>query len=454
MARTLASRRSESAVPSADRRPNILLLCADDHRADAIGGLGHPVLRTPNWDRLLRDGSAFTNTYTTVPICTPARGELLTGCDAFTNGVRWFGETLKPDLTLLPQAFAEAGYRTFFTGKWHNDGHPSERGYTETRRVFCGGMTEHRMRFAENGKTIMGFSSELFAEAVNQFLEAQEDSETPWFAHVAFTAPHDPRTPPMGWRVDPRRIPLPPNFMPEHPFDNGEMTIRDEQLAGFPRTEDEIRQHLADYYGMLLHLDAQIGRILAELDAVHQRHQTIVVYTSDHGLAVGSHGLMGKMSMYDHSVRVPLLLRGPGIPEGERFDTLCMGYDLYPTLCDLCEIPVPQSVQQGKSLKPVLDAPPETHRDAVFCAYQDVQRMVRTDRYKYIVYPKIGKEQLFDLQTDPDELTNLLDEWRFRPTPWYKPQEDGAKYQEIAATLRTRLQDWQKSVGDTTIIAE
>jgi arylsulfatase A-like enzyme len=436
MARTtLRSRRNS---PPEKIRPNILLLCADDHRADAIGGLGHPVLRTPNWDRLLRDGTVFTHTFTTVPVCTPARAELLSGCSALSTGVRWFGDTLPSHLPLLPHTFVQAGYNTFFTGKWHNDGHPTERGYQETRRVFVGGMTDHRMRFEENGKTVTGFSSELFAEAVCDYVRAQEEEEKPWFAHVAFTAPHDPRTPPMGWRVDPRRVPLPPNFMPEHPFDNGEMTIRDELLTGFPRTEEEIRQHLADYYGMLLHLDAQVGRILAELDATHQRNQTLVVYTSDHGLAVGSHGLMGKMNLYDHSVRVPLILRGPGVPEGVQQDALCMGFDLYPTLCDLCAIPIPDTVE-GKSLKPVLERETHTHRDTVFSTYRDVQRMVRTDRYKYIFYPQIDKEQLFDLTSDPHELTNLLDEWRFRPTQWYKPAEDPMKYREIANSLRVRL---------------
>lgn len=420
---------------------NILLLCADDHRADAIGGLGHTLLRTPNWDRLLREGIAFTQAFTTIPICTPARAELLSGCDAEANGVRWFGDTIDPTLTLLPQAFADAGYETFFTGKWHNDGLPTERGYQESRRVFVGGMHDHRMSFEENGKTVTGFSSELFAEAAVDFIQSREDSQTPWLAHVAFTAPHDPRTPPVGWRVESRRVPLPPNFMPEHPFDNGAMTTRDELLLPWPRTEEAIREHLSDYYGMLLHLDAQVGRILAALDAADQRHNTLVIYMADHGLALGSHGLMGKMSLYDHSVRIPFVWRGPGIPEGKQSDALCKGLDLFPTLCDLCDVPVPSTVC-GKSLAPVLRGETETHREEVYGTYGDVQRMIRTDRYKYIYYPHIGKEQLFDLETDPDEMRNLLDEWRFRPSHNYTPTTDGSEYRRLADTLKNRLAEW------------
>src|SRR5439155_24083768 len=112
-------------------------------------------------------------------------------------------------------------------------------------------------------------------------------------------------------------VALPPNFLPEHPFDNGELRVRDELLAGFPRTPDEVRRHIADYYGMISHQDAWMGRVLAAAP-----DNTIVVYTADHGLALGQHGLMGKQSLYDHSIRVPLIVSGPGLPSGRRVDAL------------------------------------------------------------------------------------------------------------------------------------
>lgn len=429
------------------RRPNVLFLCADDHRADALGAAAaHPVLQTPHWDRLAREGARLTHCFTTVPICTPARAELLTGCDAFTNGVRWFGETLDPSLILLPQAFAGAGYDTFFTGKWHNDGHPADRGYRQTRRVKVGGMWRHDLSFEEEGETVSGFSTDLFTDAADAFIrsrsaEERESQRQPWLAHVAFTAPHDPRTPPPAFRPAAAAIPLPPNFLPEHPFDNGEMTIRDEQLAPWPRPPEVVREHLADYYGMIQHLDARVGSLLAALDETGQTENTLVVYTSDHGLALGSHGLMGKMSLYEHSVRVPLLLRGPGVLPGLCAGALCQGFDLFPTLCALCGIPIPATVRQGRSLQPVLSGASSSHRSHIFGAYREVQRMVRTERWKYIAYPQGGHEQLFDLDADPHERTNLLDAWRWEKTDWYDPPGDGGEYRRVAETLRARLAD-------------
>lgn len=429
-------------------RPNVLVLIADDHRADALSAFGHPSVRTPALDRLAASGTALRNAFTTVPICTPARAELLSGADAFRCGVRFFGEAIRPEFVWMPQAFANAGYLTFFVGKWHNDGRPEERGFALARRVFPRGMGPHWMRFSEDGGTVEGFSSELFAEAAIEFLH--RPSDRPWFAYVAFTAPHDPRTPPAGYRYDPGNVPLPANYMPEHPFDNGEMVVRDERLERWPRTQGAIRRHLADYYGMITHLDAQIGRILQALEETHQAERTIVLYLSDHGLAVGSHGLMGKQNMYDHSVRVPAILRGPGVPAGEERAGLCFGFDLYPTLCELAGIPVPETVQ-GRSLLPLLDGAQRPVREAVFGAYREVQRMIRTDRWKYIEYPEVGRAQLFDLQNDPHELRDLLLRWRIGPEGSVEPEYTYDGVQAEAAALRERLRRWQREVQDPSL---
>lgn len=428
---------SRSTVGGGATQPNILILCGDDHRADAIGGLGHPLLRTPNWDRLLREGTTFRHAYTGIPIGSPARAELLTGSGPETHGVQETGEPLRSGCPLLARHFAEAGYATFFTGKWDADGTPEGWGFQESRRVVTE-VSDHHLTFEENNRTVTGFSSELFAEAAADYLASHRDPRTPWLAFVAFAAPHDPRTPPVGWRVDPRRVPLPPNFMPEHPFDNGAMTARDELLAPWPREEGEIREHLADYYGMLLHLDAQVGRVLAALDAAHAANRTIVVYTSDHGLAIGGHGLMGKRNLYEHSVRVPLIWRGPTISERDESSALCRGADLFPSLCELAGVAIPEGVT-GRSLATVLRGDAALHRSEITCTVGKTQRMVTNGRYKLIQYPKTNSEQLFDLESDPEELANLLDTWRFRPAPGYTPPSDGEQYHGIAARLRSRL---------------
>ena len=158
---------------------------------------------------------------------------------------------------------------------------------------------------------------------------------------------------------DPEAVDLPPNYKPEHPFDNGELRIRDEMLADFPRTPAEIRRrHNAEYYAMISHLDAQIGRVLDVLDAKGLADETIVVLAGDNGLAIGRHGLMGKQNMYDHSVHVPLLMRGPGVPQGEIRDAQCYLLDIYPTLCDLTPAGIPMSPPPSRvpeSLAPVLN---------------------------------------------------------------------------------------------------
>jgi arylsulfatase A-like enzyme len=453
--------------------PNVLLITVDDQRPDTIGALGHDDVETPTLDSLVREGT-FVRPYTTVPVCTPGRSELVSGCDAFENGCRWFGESIDDSITLLPEAFGDAGYRTRFAGKWHVHPGPREAGFDETRRIIydeiendypeCG----HRLQFSEDGEIVEGHSTDLVAEAAEHFVRAGAKEDQPWLAYVGFHSPHDPRTPPEEFAYDPAEVDLPENYMPEHPFDNGEMTIRDEQLEEFPRTREAIREHLADYYGMISHHDAAVGRLLDRLEETGQREDTLVVFTSDHGLAIGSHGLMGKENCYEHSTRVPMVAAGPDIAADRRPGALCGQYDLYPTLCDLAGIEVPESVT-GRSYASLLRGETDDHREEIVCAYRDVQRMIRTDRFKLIRYPETGHEQLFDLETDPDELVNLLDGWRRRflenredvhesisewtastdTDPWAGPPPVGADTIDAAEQdLRERLRAWQEAVDD------
>jgi arylsulfatase A-like enzyme len=216
---------------------------------------------------------------------------------------------------------------------------------------------------------------------------------------------------------DPETIDLPPNYVPEHPFDNGEMVVRDEKLAPWPRTPEDVRRHTAEYYAMISHLDHQIGRVLHALEASGRADNTIIVLAGDNGLAIGRHGLMGKQNMYDHSLHVPLVMSGPGIPENQRSDTLCYLLDIYPTLCELLEIPIPVTVE-GQSLVPALRTPGTTIRETLSFAYRGVQRAVQDARHKLIEYVVQGHRttQLFDLHADPWETHNLVDEPRLAET--------------------------------------
>ncbi len=428
-------------------RPNILFLFADDQRADTIGAWGNDLIDTPNLDRLVAEGWSFRRNYVfgsnSGAVCVPSRAMVLTGRSWMRSPNRMEG------VPTLPRLLESAGYRTFITGKWHNGEEALLRAFDRGTAVYLGGMADHtqtEVQDIENGGMVRRrvgetFSSELFADAVIEFLDEQAvaeaggDSEQPFFAYVPFTAPHDPRQPPPEYRERyyQRNLPLPANYKPQHPFDNGALILRDENLAAWPRTEDVIRDQLAEYYGLITHLDDQVGRILATLDENGQAGNTVVVYAADHGLSVGSHGLLGKQNLYEHSMRCPLIIRGPGIPHGTT-DAFTYLYDLFPTLLAQGAVAEPPGID-GRDLTPLWSGGDPTWRKSLFLPYRDVMRAVRDDRYKLIVYPNVNHRQLFDLVEDPDELHNLIAD---------------PDHAEIAARLEALLEGWQAAMGDTT----
>ena len=207
-------------------------------------------------------------------------------------------------------------------------------------------------------------------------------------------------------RYDPEKIPLPADFLAQHPFDNGEMTIRDEQLLPWPRTSADVRSMLADYYRYISYLDLLIGRVLDTLDASPAAKNTFVVFAADSGVARGSHGLIGKQNLYEHSMRVPLVVAGPGIPANQRTDAMCYLFDVIPTLGALSGVAGPKT-SEGLDLSATLRNPATPARTSLMFAYQKVQRGLRDERYNLIRYPQVDRTQLFDLVADPAERTDL-----------------------------------------------
>ncbi len=398
---------------------NVVVMVSDDQRFDTIHALGQPYIATPNLDRLVREGTTMTRAYclgsNSGAVCLPSRAMLLSGRPYFNtpNNLEGF--------TTFPEAFGAAGYQTFGTGKWHNGGPSFARSFQGGSAIFFGGMSDHDQvpiqPFAGDGRyhrdrvrSTDTFSSVLFTDQAVAFLESR-DRNTPFLLYVSYTAPHDPRTPPPPFDTfyDPSGIPLPGNYVPRHPFDNGDMTLRDEKLLPWPRTPEAIRRELALYYGMITHMDAQIGRIFEALETTDAWDETIIVFLSDHGLSIGSHGLLGKQNMYDHSMRSPVIFRGPGIPADRRIDSLCYLMDIAPTLFDLTGVEPPETVS-AQSMAGVVRGDSETQasgRDAIMTAYKDVQRAAFDGRWKLIRYPQINKTQLFDLRDDPLELRDL-----------------------------------------------
>ncbi|MDB5384989.1 MAG: Arylsulfatase, partial [Planctomycetaceae bacterium] len=360
---------------NAAEKPNILFLFADDMRADTIAAHGNPHIKTPNLDQLVASGFSFRSNYVcggnSGAVCIPSRAMLM-------SGKIWFHidtGTLK-GTRMWPELLQENGYVTFGTGKWHNGQSSWLRAFRRGKTVMFGGMSDHTKvpvrDLGPDGKlsaerTGEKFSSELFADSAIEFLKSQ-DGQKPFLAYVAFTAPHDPRQPPLSFREPYYRSlpPLPANFLPQLPFDNGMMQGgRDEDLGAWPRTEAMIRDQLAEYYGLITHMDEQIGRIITALKQSGQADNTIIIFAADNGLALGSHGLLGKQSVFEHSMRTPLIIAGRGISRGRSSTAFTYLLDLFPTLCDMLAIKSPADLE-GFSLRPIWEGKTEKVRDSVF----------------------------------------------------------------------------------------
>jgi arylsulfatase A-like enzyme len=443
----------------AAERPNILLIISDDQRADTIGALGNPHIQTPTLDRLVREGTTFTRAIAAYPICHASRRELLTGRCLFRVGEKG----LPPGVATLPGTLRKAGYRTILVGKWDSGGRPQEAGFTGTRGLFTGGGAPASARDGYvdfRGAVATGYRGYTFKDEAGipepeqgvgltpdisrRFADAAIEAigtgtNPPFFLQLAFTTPHDPLLIPPGYehRYDPEKIPLPANFAPEHPFDHGNGGGRDEVLLPIPRPPQMVKENLAAYYAAITYMDEQIGRVLEHLARTGQLEQTIVVFTSDQGLALGSHGLMGKQNMYEHTLAVPLIVRGPGIGMGLRSAVACYLRDLFPTACDWAGTPTPEGLD-AKSLTGALHGSREPLYPFLVSYFTDTQRAIRTEKWKYVIYPKAGREQLFDLEHDPNELHDLS----------AKPDQAGRK-----AKLLAQLRRWLAEHGDTVELA-
>lgn len=422
----------------AAKTPNVLFLFTDDQRQDTIHAWGNPDIRTPNIDRLAESGVSFRNAYimggSSPGVCLPSRASLLTGRTLWNIECQsiW-GYEISEDFKTLPEVFRESGYTTFATGK-NDPGKTGQfgRAYAEGDKLLLQGMCKNQFKlplydFASDGvytkdlrKMRIGkHSAEVYADACIDFLKRQKDAGKPFYAYVAFQTPHDPLNVPEDYlaQYNPEQMKLWPPFYPEHPFDNGMLDIRDEKLEKFPRTEEKIRERLAAYYAVMTHTDAQIGRILETLDELGMTDDTIIVFASDNGLALGSHGLVGKQNIYEHSVKVPLIITGPGIERGTNREQLCYMYDVHPTLLDLAGLETPETVQY-ESLVPLLKDADASHRKQLYFAFMDWQRSVRDERFKLIEYCVNGARhtQLFDLKKDPYEEHNLAEVDEHQPT--------------------------------------
>lgn len=456
---------------SKSKQPNVIVIYTDDHRYTGVHALGGQAVITPNLDRLASEGIAFTNAYLqgsfSGATCVPSRAMLLTGRNLFQLGDGQ-GRTIPTDHKTMGEAFMDAGYYSYHVGKWHQDFDVLARSFHNGAKV-CGKpkylTDQFRMPYSDwqadgnyknedvylleydsDGKVNRRLTtdddkrgptatervgphvSEVLADEASSFIQGYDDKKKPFFMYLAFPTPHDPRQAPEEYKsmYPENEIALTPSHMEKHPFDNGHIVLRDEELAPWPRTKQIAKEHLSDYYSIITHLDAQIGRVIQSLKASGQYENTIIVMAGDSGLAVGNHGLLGKQNIYhEDGIHIPFILSGGPIEviyNGKREDALVYNYDIMPTICELAGISTPSSVS-GKSLVSIINGSTKGVRDDTYHAYRQHQRAYRKGDYKLIEYVRAPDKdrkrgdivtgsrvtQLFNLAKDPWETFNLAD---------------------------------------------
>ena len=408
---------------------NILIIYSDDHSYHALGAAGNKEISTPNLDKLAKSGLMFTQAHVMGghqgAICIPSRVMLLTG--RYVNRLPGDGNIIPDSIISLPEVLRKQGYNTYHTGKWHSDKVSHSRMFSTGGDIFFGGMhfpkfggQEHPTVFLYDSSGVYSdsrkrlsdiYSTTLYTDNAVRFLSSQTAKTNPFFCYVAFTSPHDPRTPPgkFSSMYNPKKITLPANFLTKHPFDNGDLNVRDEQLLPIPRDSDAIKKDIALYYGMVSEMDAQVGRILEALEKSGLKENTLIVFAGDNGLAVGQHGLLGKQNLYEHSIRVPMIISGPGVPANKKTDGFTYLSDITPTIMDYLQVQKPSSVE-GRSLLPIIQDPSRKVRSSIYNVYGHWSRSIKTeDGFKLIVYNVDGIEttQLFNLKNDPLEIQDL-----------------------------------------------
>lgn len=441
-------------------QPNIIFIFADDQSYNTVHAHGNEEIQTPNIDRLAEQGTSFTHAYNMGAwhgaVCVASRTMLNTGkfvwrAQQAVNNM----DKLAEDGRLWSQVMKQAGYETYYSGKWHVKINPEEI-FDHVRHVRPGmpkTVPEAYNRpvkgelnpwspfdvslggFWEGGK----HWSEVLGDDAVDFIRQASEKENPFFMYLAFNAPHDPRQSPKEYvgMYPAEDISIPENFLPEYPYKDKigcGPELRDERLAPFPRTEYAVKIHRQEYYAIISHMDTQIGRMLDALEKSGKTENTYIFFTADHGLAIGSHGLVGKQNMYDHSIRPPMIVVGPDVPYGKQLDQDVYLQDIMPTAIELAGLKIPDYVE-FKSMLPFLRGErKESSYDAIYGCYKDLQRMIRDDAYKLIVYPCAGKLRLYDLGKDPLEMHDISGE---------------LGNEQLIRDLFNKLEGLGKEMGDT-----
>ena len=439
------SRRSVLAAPFlnlAARRPNVVMFMTDDHGMWAMNAYGCRDMATPNLDKLAAGGARFTRGFACTPVCSPSRVTYITGRIPSVHGVQdWlrpedsFGEKTRHWLEGHPtysEILARNGYTLGMVGKWHmGDDDRAQAGFSFWATVPGGGGTYRNPAFVKNGQQIKyeGFKTDALGDYALEFL-GQQSKDKPFYLLMPFYAPHTP----YDFQPDAYRAPYKnskfPCFPrePMHPWAN-------KGLRSHHLDEESMRSYSALVTGM----DHNVGRVVKLLEDRGLRENTLIVFTSDQGYNCGHHGFWGKgngtwpFNMYEESIRVPLIWNHPGrIRAGLTPDPMVSSYDYFPTILDYLGIPAPADPKRvGRSYAAFVRGENPRWQNRLFFEYSFV-RGVRTENLKYVERTKEWPSELYDLEADPGEKTNAIDD---------------PKHRKQLEALRRDLAAWFSRVG-------
>lgn len=450
----VAAEAAGEALTSAERA-NVIVVVVDDLRWDELGIAGHPFLETPNIDRLARDGAWLTNAFHAVPLCSPNRASILTGQYPSRHGIidNVARNRMSHRLETFPQALQRAGYETGFLGKWHMGNDPTPRPGFDYWSAIPGQGRSIDPELYEDGRihTVEGYLTDVLTDRAVAFIRRNRQPDQPFFLYIGHKAIHPDAVQLDDGSVDPSGevgyVPAPRHLgryeemvLPRRPS----AAASPEELTDKPALRRALKRkysaEMIEAFGsildlgtaeetirrrteMLLAVDESMGRIVEALDAKGILDETFIIFTSDNGFFYGEHALSLERRMpYEESIRSPFIIRYPPlIDAGSEVDELVVSVDIAPTVLDIAGAPVGNHIQ-GRSLIPLLQGQADDWRRSVFIEFYTYEnpfpwlldmdyRAIRTDRYKYIHWMQHPDEnELYDLEQDPYEMQNLIDD--------------------------------------------
>jgi len=471
---------------NAKDRPNILFIFTDDHATHAISAYGSKINKTPHLDRIANEGMIFNNCFCTNSICAPSRAVILTGKHSHLNSVPTNRERFDGSQTTFPKLLQNAGYQTAMIGKWHLKSDPTGFDYWKVL-LGQGPYYNPPLKTRDGVEKHTGYTTEVITDEAMNWLKNDREEEKPFMLMLQHKAPHRNWQPGPDYlnMYDDTTIPEPETLFDDYDTKTSAnktqtMTIKEhlnqrdlklvppgnlteEQLEQWnaaygPKNEafeeaslegdDLIRwkyqRYIKDYLRCIASVDDQVGRVLDYLDETGLAANTIVIYSSDQGFYLGDHGWFDKRWMYEESLRMPLMVRWPGVIEpGSSSDDLVQNLDFAETFLDIAGTGIPDEMQ-GQSLVPLLKGTtPDDWRDAIYYHYHEFPGAhsvrkhygVRTGRYKLIYYYEIDEWELFDLREDFEELNNVY---------------GNPEYASVVERLKNKLKQLREKYKDAT----